>query len=303
GFLAQCEQHFGTKDLYAILGCESTASPAQLKKAYYKKSLELHPDTNRVDEKANATAKFQVLSKAYSLLGDEEKRRIYDESGEVDDDSGVELAEEFQRWEDYWRLLFPRVTTQRYNEFKASYIGSEKETADVKKAYLEFDGDMDKVLESVLFADYPDEDRIAGIIRQLIDSGEVPAFEAFTAEPAAKKARRKRAYERERREFDKANAEEKRRNGKGIVGLEDEAEEENGLAKAIQLNMRQRAGAMESLIDSLAAKYGGSGSGGKKAKKPATVADGGIKKRPKKSIGAGSSSAAAAAGNKRGRKS
>uniref|UniRef100_A0A1I8HBD4 J domain-containing protein n=1 Tax=Macrostomum lignano TaxID=282301 RepID=A0A1I8HBD4_9PLAT len=278
GFLAQCEQHFGTKDLYAILGCESTASPAQLKKAYYKKSLELHPDTNRVDEKANATAKFQVLSKAYSLLGDEEKRRIYDESGEVDDDSGVELAEEFQRWEDYWRLLFPR-------------------------AYLEFDGDMDKVLESVLFADYPDEDRIAGIIRQLIDSGEVPAFEAFTAEPAAKKARRKRAYERERREFDKANAEEKRRNGKGIVGLEDEAEEENGLAKAIQLNMRQRAGAMESLIDSLAAKYGGSGSGGKKAKKPATVADGGIKKRPKKSIGAGSSSAAAAAGNKRGRKS
>uniref|UniRef100_A0A1I8FRY8 DUF4042 domain-containing protein n=1 Tax=Macrostomum lignano TaxID=282301 RepID=A0A1I8FRY8_9PLAT len=124
-------------------------------------------------------------------------------------------------------------------------------------AYLEFDGDMDKVLESVLFADYPDEDRIAGIIRKLIDSGEVPAFEAFTLSRPLRKRAENAPNERERREFDKANAEEKRRNGKGIVGLEDEAEEENGLAKAIQLNMRQRAGAMESLIDSLAAKYGG----------------------------------------------
>lgn len=55
-----------------------------VKRAYYKKSLKVHPDRVNEDEKENATEKFQTLSKVYSILGDQEKRRIYDETGKLD---------------------------------------------------------------------------------------------------------------------------------------------------------------------------------------------------------------------------
>jgi len=53
-----------------------------VKKAYYKQSLKVHPDRVPDEEKENATEKFQTLGKVYSILSVEEKRKIYDETGE-----------------------------------------------------------------------------------------------------------------------------------------------------------------------------------------------------------------------------
>lgn len=41
-------------------------------------------------------------------------------------------------WEDYWRLLFKKVTEQDITEFENKYKGSEEETSDVKQLYVRY---------------------------------------------------------------------------------------------------------------------------------------------------------------------
>lgn len=55
---------------------KKNASPADIKKAYRKKSVEIHPDKNPDDP--DAVSKFQDLSAAYEVLSDADKRRKYD---------------------------------------------------------------------------------------------------------------------------------------------------------------------------------------------------------------------------------
>lgn len=67
------------ENLYALLGVTKTASKDEIKKAYRKLARELHPDKNK-DNKL-AEEKFKKVSAAYAVLGDEEKRKMYDQYG------------------------------------------------------------------------------------------------------------------------------------------------------------------------------------------------------------------------------
>jgi hypothetical protein len=69
-------------DLYRRLGVDRGAGEDEIKKAYRKLALQYHPDKNGSD--ASATATFQRISEAYSVLSDPSKRRNYDQYGEVD---------------------------------------------------------------------------------------------------------------------------------------------------------------------------------------------------------------------------
>lgn len=66
------------KEYYAILGLKEGASPEEIRKAYRKLALHYHPDRNRGD--AGAEERFKVISEAYAVLIDPEKRRLYDHS-------------------------------------------------------------------------------------------------------------------------------------------------------------------------------------------------------------------------------
>eukprot|EP00475_Leptophrys_vorax_P011777 TRINITY_DN18281_c0_g1_i1.p1 TRINITY_DN18281_c0_g1~~TRINITY_DN18281_c0_g1_i1.p1 ORF type:complete len:506 (-),score=145.75 TRINITY_DN18281_c0_g1_i1:28-1524(-) len=66
-------------EYYEVLGVPHDASAAQIKKAYYKLALELHPDKN--PNNPEAEAKFKVVSQAYQTLSDPEMRQRYDEHG------------------------------------------------------------------------------------------------------------------------------------------------------------------------------------------------------------------------------
>lgn len=82
---------FASTDLYAILGVERTADAKALKKAYYRKALQFHPDKNPGDE--DATAKFQALTLIHALLSDADRRAEYDESGLIDTEADEVSAE------------------------------------------------------------------------------------------------------------------------------------------------------------------------------------------------------------------
>jgi molecular chaperone DnaJ len=65
------------KDYYRTLGVDKTASAKEITKAYRKLARDLHPDQNPGD--AVAEEKFKELAAAYDVLGDEAKRKEYDE--------------------------------------------------------------------------------------------------------------------------------------------------------------------------------------------------------------------------------
>jgi len=64
------------KDYYKILGINKTATQDEVKKAFRKLAHEHHPD-----KKGGNDAKFKEASEAYSVLGDEAKRKQYDQVG------------------------------------------------------------------------------------------------------------------------------------------------------------------------------------------------------------------------------
>jgi curved DNA-binding protein len=67
------------RDYYDILGVPRDASADQIKKAYRGLARKYHPDVNPGDK--SAESKFKEAQKAYDVLGDPEKRKLYDQFG------------------------------------------------------------------------------------------------------------------------------------------------------------------------------------------------------------------------------
>ena len=65
------------KDYYKVLGVSETASAKEITRAYRKLARELHPDANPGDTAAEE--RFKEVSAAYDVVGDEAKRKEYDE--------------------------------------------------------------------------------------------------------------------------------------------------------------------------------------------------------------------------------
>src|ERR1041385_2801915 len=67
------------QDFYVVLGVQRDASEADIKKAYRKLAMECHPDRNNGDK--SAEEKFKLVSEAYEVLRDPDKRAAYDRYG------------------------------------------------------------------------------------------------------------------------------------------------------------------------------------------------------------------------------
>ncbi|QZY54128.1 DnaJ C-terminal domain-containing protein [Crassaminicella profunda] len=67
------------KDYYDILGVDKNASQDEMKRAYRKLAKKYHPDANPNNK--SAEEKFKSINEAYEVLGDEEKRKKYDQFG------------------------------------------------------------------------------------------------------------------------------------------------------------------------------------------------------------------------------
>ena len=67
------------RDYYDVLGISKNASDAEIKSAFRKKAKEFHPDLNK--DNPSAAEKFKEAQEAYSVLSDENKRKMYDQYG------------------------------------------------------------------------------------------------------------------------------------------------------------------------------------------------------------------------------
>lgn len=230
GLIDDCEQFFGTKDLYKVLDVSRGATENEIKKAYRKLSLKYHPDRHgdSSHSKEQLTRFFQVLSKVHFILSDKEKRDFYDSTGLVDKEDCLDSEAD---WDDYFRALFPKVTRKDIDNYLDKYIGSEEEIEDVKKYYVLHEGDMDKISQCIISFD---EERTRELIENLIESQDVPAFSSFTKESNEKRKKREKKAKKEAKEASKL------------------AENLGDLTKAIQAKSKSN---FDSMIASLEAKY------------------------------------------------
>ena len=67
------------RDYYDVLGINRNADEAMIKKAYRKLAKKYHPDTNAGNKAAEQ--KFKEVTEAYDVLGDPEKKKLYDRFG------------------------------------------------------------------------------------------------------------------------------------------------------------------------------------------------------------------------------
>lgn len=67
------------RDYYEILGVSRTDNASVIKRTFYKRAREVHPD---VSDTPDAEEEFKLLSEAYNVLIDPEKRRNYDLYGD-----------------------------------------------------------------------------------------------------------------------------------------------------------------------------------------------------------------------------
>ncbi|TRY87136.1 hypothetical protein DNTS_007683 [Danionella cerebrum] len=233
GLLDQCVELFKTINLYDVLGVSKEATDSEIRRGYYKVSL-------------------QVLGKVYAVLTDKEQRSVYDEQGIVDEES--ECLDQDRNWEEHWRRLFPKITLQDIMDFEKQYKGSDEELKDLKRLYLQHEGDMDLIMQSALCGSYEDEPRVKEILQKAIDAKEVPAHKAFTDECVKKENMRKRKAEKERKQAEEMRAE---------MGLDNE----DSLVAMIQKRQKAKENGFNSLIANLEAKYCKKPAAGKKGKK------------------------------------
>eukprot|EP00928_Gymnodinium_smaydae_P010723 TRINITY_DN14036_c0_g1_i2.p1 TRINITY_DN14036_c0_g1~~TRINITY_DN14036_c0_g1_i2.p1 ORF type:complete len:896 (+),score=164.92 TRINITY_DN14036_c0_g1_i2:99-2786(+) len=76
---------------YELLGVPADATELEIRRAFYKRSRDLHPDKN--PDNPEATQLFQQVNEAYRVLGNQDSRRLYDERGRESAMAGLQKIE------------------------------------------------------------------------------------------------------------------------------------------------------------------------------------------------------------------
>ncbi len=97
-------------DYYEVLGVARNATQAEIKKAYRKKSRELHPD----NPNGGSTEKYQEVNNAYEVLSNPDKRQMYDLGGEdALRGGGAGYSPGFEGFQDIFNTFFGGANTRR----------------------------------------------------------------------------------------------------------------------------------------------------------------------------------------------
>ena len=145
-------------------------------------------------------------------------------------------------------ILFIKVTISDIKKFEEQYRHSKEEDEDLKKAYLDGEGNMNFILDSVLCCTIEDDDRFAKKIEEWVEDGSVPKYPAFK-KSMTKAAKAKRGVKSSR---EAAEAEQHAKD----LGLNGAANGgEDALRMMIAKRQEKRAQESDNFLDALAAKY------------------------------------------------
>lgn len=118
---------FAAEDYYNLLGVSKEASSREIRQAFKKLALKLHPDKNMNDPDAHS--KFVKINRAYEVLKDDDLRKKYDKYGE----KGLEDEQHGGRYEswNFYRYDFGiydddlEIITLDFGEFDAAVNSGE----------------------------------------------------------------------------------------------------------------------------------------------------------------------------------
>lgn len=107
------------KDFYEILGVPKDAPQDAIKKAYRKLARKWHPDLNPGSKEAET--RFKDISQAYECLGNEDKRKLYDEFGEEGLQAGFDAdkARQYKQWGAYQQQGFGSGEGQGFGRYQS----------------------------------------------------------------------------------------------------------------------------------------------------------------------------------------
>ncbi|KAF7322963.1 Galactose oxidase [Mycena chlorophos] len=289
-----------TVDLYDVLGLSSNATVDAIKKAYRKQALACHPDKLAAasdERKADAATKFQQVGFAYAVLSDGKRRQRYDNTGKTDE--GFELGPGEDGWEAYFEQLFDLVTRERLDELKKGYQGSEEEIQDLKSAYLDSQGSIAEIMNTIPHSNFEDEPRFIVAISKLVASGDLPKMAIWENDIKDEKAKlvRKKKGEKEAEEAERmarelgvwdefygsGKATQRKDKGKGNKADAGVGEEDLSALQALILKNKAKS---DDFFDSLAAKYAEPEPKSRKGKKRASPDSGSDDPPAKKRRGA-----------------
>jgi len=229
------------EDLYALLGLSKDDNPSSddIKRAYRKMALKLHPDKNVGD--ARAPERFQQLQRVYGILSDPDKRAAYDKTGCAED---AELAsEEFRTLYEYYRSVYKEVTKEDVETFEKEYRGSDEERRDVLEYYVKYEGDMTRVFAWVMCSEESeDSHRFADLVDAAIAAKEVKSHATYQA--WAKEIRKRKAPK------DPLGSRREKKSGKSKSGQDD-----GDLFALIQRRKDMRAEQADAMFADLEARY------------------------------------------------
>jgi len=123
------------RNYYDELEVSKTASPEMIGKVYKILAKKYHPDTTKETNKQAAEEKFKIISEAYEVLSDEEKRKKYDLE--------LEHSNPTISYEDYINVVNQRdalnnnlINLQnQFNQFKNSYNANTQYNSNTQPLY------------------------------------------------------------------------------------------------------------------------------------------------------------------------
>jgi len=118
-------------NLYKILGLTKKASAKNIKDSYYLLSKIYHPDLETGNDD-----KFKEINKAYIVLSDPQKRKIYDEGGDVEKIGSIK-----EDAKNKLLILFNKAIEANCNEF----LANRKNFDFIKPIKESIDSDMHKL--------------------------------------------------------------------------------------------------------------------------------------------------------------
>jgi DnaJ family protein C protein 9 len=266
---------FAGQTAYEVLGVARTATAEELKKAYRRMALRVHPDVNHAP---SATVEFQYLSRCHEMLANPRRRARYDATGSMEDGSDgadnddMRAAAERGDAYAYWRTLFPKIDLSDIEAYRAKYVGGAEEQEDVLAAWHQHKT-LRLVYESVPFADAASMPRLIALLNEhagarISKAAQLKFIKELEAEEGSEAAEAEAAMQElltpKERKLLQSNG-----HGSAAAAASSSSNGDSGLALILQSRQRDRSG---HLFADLEARYGGGA--GSKRKGAAAAASG-----------------------------